>query len=119
MFYEILYTVEFISSFIEKSNVYIPMTKIMAFKKVLTKTLIQNYANHWNENNPLKYRNLRSIKFDHNIDYIVLNAWRDINVNLPTKTAKLIFPTDVVIYCDPHQVSLQYKRYIYILFSKL
>jgi hypothetical protein len=119
MIYEILYTVEFISSFIEKSKLNIPITKIIAFKNALTKTLIKNYANHWNESNPLKYRNLRSIKFDHNIDYNVLNAWHNNHVNLPTKIAKLIFPIDIVIYCDPHQVTFQYKRYIYTLYKTL
>lgn len=117
MIFEILYTVDLLSAFLYKENFNIPTAKIMAFKNTLTKILIKNYANIWDKNNPTKYRNLRSIKFNYYIDFQILMAWTNQQVDLPLKLANQIFPTDLIIYCDPNLVTFKYKQNTKILFQ--
>ena len=119
MIYEILYTVDFIGSFMKNNKLQIPNSKILKFKQALTYILIQNYVNIWDIHNPNKHKNLRSIKFNYYIDYQVIKAWQNKNVNLPLNVANIIFPTDLIIYCDPHRVTLEYKHNTKILFQKL
>jgi len=117
MIKEIAYVVDFITAFIYQSNLTIPYFKIKAFKISLTSILVQNYANYWDENNPNKYKNLRSVRFNYYIDSLVMKAWTNINVGLPTKVAKLIFPMDLVIYCDPWSVTYARKDKKFILYK--
>lgn len=119
MIFEILFTVEFIASLIKNTGLYIPKSKITAFKKILTKMLIKNYVKHWDETNPEKYKNLRSIKFNYYIDDIILKAWTHKTVNLPSHITKLIFPTDLLIYCNPKSVKIVHKANTIILFQPL
>ena len=117
MIFEILYTVEFIGSLVRTKKSYVPETKITAFKKILTKILIKDYVKHWDKTNPNKYKNLRSIRFNYYIDENVLKAWTHKTVKLPSNMAKLIFPTDLIIYCDPNSVQIKHKNHIIILFN--
>jgi hypothetical protein len=119
MINEILYTVDFITSFLIKSKIKLPLQKIINFKNNLTKILIKNYVKYWDDQQPNKFRNLRSIKFSYHIDFQVLEAWKSPNVDLPLNIAHQIFPNDLIIYCDPNSVTFKHKQFVGKLYYKL
>lgn len=116
MIFEILYTVEFIAAFLKNSK-YVSKSKYNDFKRELTKILIKHYANHWDESNPSKFKKFRSIKFNYYIDNNILKAWTI--TKLPNYIAKLLFPTDLLIYCDPRSVTYIHKHSKKTLFISL
>lgn len=116
MIFEILYTVDFIAAFLKHPH-YIPTSKINDFKKELTKILIQHYVNHWDVRNPRKFKKFRSIKFSYHIDNNILKAWTKIKI--PVYVAKSVFPTDLLIYCDPKSVTYTHKQKTRTLFKSL
>lgn len=117
MIQEIAYVVDFVTAFLTTSKLKIPYKSIIAFKQSLTQILVKNYSNYWNENKPNVYKNLRSIKFNYSIDHIVLKAWTNKNVNLPLKLAYIIFPVDLIIFCDPKLVTYKVKNKVFTLYN--
>ena len=117
MIQEIAYVVDFITAFLTKSNILIPYKSIIAFKQSLIQLLVQNYSKYWNEKQPNVYKNLRSIKFSYSIDYIVLKAWAHKDVKLPIKLAYIIFPVDLLIFCDPKSVTYKLKNKVFTLYK--
>lgn len=118
MITEISYLVDFITSFIYRANYNIPLSKIKAFKFSFTSLLIRNYSQHWNERDPDKFKRFRSLNFNCYVDYMVLSAWTNVNVNLPSHLANLIFPINLTIYCDPNSVTYKFRGNHYVLYEK-
>lgn len=117
MITEIAYVVDFVGSFLQQSKLNISYSKIQGFKISLAYLLVQNYSKYWDILNPEKFKNLRSIRFNYYIDPIVLQAFNDKKVGLPTHIAAIIFPIDVTIYCDPYTVTYKSKDKIFTLYK--
>ncbi|KAJ3201066.1 hypothetical protein HK099_002380, partial [Clydaea vesicula] len=107
MHQELNSAVNFIASYL-KSNTSLNINK---FKKELFDLLENKFKNHWCEQYPLLGNGFRAISFHHPIvdecllTAASLNGIADIN---------LYFPSDLVLWIDPHCVSYKISDYGYV-----
>jgi len=97
MFTEINSASDFICRYLYK----LEKDKIVVFKNQLIQLLSQKYNSHWDLTNPLKGGAFRSITImDGRIDSIILLAAQKAGLDVSS-----CFPSDLVIWCDPYNVS--------------
>jgi protein Tob/BTG len=97
MFTEINSASDFICRYLYK----LEKDKIVVFKNQLIQLLSQKYNSHWDLSNPLKGGAFRSITImDGRIDSIILLAAQKAGLDVSS-----CFPSDLVIWCDPYNVS--------------
>jgi len=97
MFTEINSASDFICRYLYK----LEKDKIVVFKNQLIQLLSQKYNSHWDLSNPIKGGAFRSITImDGRIDSIILLAAQKAGLDVSS-----CFPSDLVIWCDPYNVS--------------
>jgi len=97
MFTEINSASEFICRYLYK----LEKDKIVIFKNQLIQLLSQKYNSHWDLSNPNKGGAFRSITIiDGRIDSIILAAAQKAGLDVSS-----CFPSDLIIWCDPYNVS--------------
>jgi len=97
MFTEINSASDFICRYLYK----LEKDKIVIFKNQLIQLLSQKYNSHWDLSNPIKGGAFRSITIiDGRIDSIILAAAQKAGLDVSS-----CFPSDLIIWCDPYNVS--------------
>jgi len=97
MFTEINSASDFICRYLYK----LEKDKIVVFKNQLIQLLSQKYNSHWDLSNPIKGGAFRSITIiDGRIDSIILAAAQKAGLDVSS-----CFPSDLIIWCDPYNVS--------------
>lgn len=84
----------------------LPYTQIQNFQEILLEGIKKRIEGHWYTDNPSKGQGYRALTCAESIDGLLLEAMR--GAQLPNIDFRKMFPSEIVMYIDPGNVSIKY-----------
>ena len=84
----------------------LPSSLIKMFHKELVFVLKTRYRDHWYPLHPYAGSTFRAIRFNEKLDNVIIDA--GIRSNIPENLLKIMYPSDLILWVDPYEVSYKY-----------